>query len=191
MSPPSPDSDEAPARPASDDADGVRPWVVRLFLILAFGVAFGIEGMTLVRSLLDRPEASTQQAATVPPPIAVGDDLLPDTPARERVTQLQMQARSGGAWAFRLTVAVVHGGTGEYRLSLHSLEADDGTVYEEGPSVTCAPGDSTRLVATWPIGAEARPRALTAVAAWQAAGDSTRTVRRRVSFGHVPVRMQR
>ncbi len=194
MSTPSSDADDAAAPPASDEMDGVNPWVVRLFLILAFGVAFGIEGMTLVRSyLLDGEEPTEQQADATdePPALGVGDDLLPSTAVSERIARMRMQARSGGAWAFRLTVEVANTGEGEYRLSLQALEADDGTVYEEAPSVTCAPGDSTRLVATWPIGAEARPRALTAVAEWEGAGDSTRTVRRRVSFGHVPVRMQR
>jgi len=48
--------------PASNETDSVDPWIVRLFLILAFGVAFGIEGMTLIRSYFftDAADAEAQ-----------------------------------------------------------------------------------------------------------------------------------
>ncbi len=190
------DADESPTPAAPDDADGVSPWVVRLFLILAFGVAFGIEGMTLVRSyLIDGGDEPEEQAAAgaggANTTLGVGDDLLPDTAVSERIARMRVQARSDGPWVFRLAVTVVNDGERSYRLALRDLEADDGTVFDEVQSVACPPGDSTRFVATWPIGANARPASLTVEAALQGPGDSTRTVRRRVSFGHVPVQMQR
>ena len=52
MSTSSSDADGSEAPPAPDEPREVNPWVVRIFLILAFGLAFGIEGMTLVRSYL-------------------------------------------------------------------------------------------------------------------------------------------
>lgn len=201
MSTSSSDADDAPPPPVPDEPDAINPWVVRFFLILAFGLAFGIEGMTLIRSyLLDggeetkqveseegRAEAGAQDAA----PLRIGDDLLPATAASERVAEMRIQARSDGPWAFRLVVAVVNKGKSDYRLSLRDLEADDGTLFDDVQSVTCAPGDSTRLVATWPVGTNARPASLVAEAELQVSGDSTRTVRRRASFGHVPVQMER
>jgi hypothetical protein len=199
MSTSSSEADDASSPP--DEPDAVSPWVVRFFLILAFGLAFGIEGMTLVRSYLLDGEAETEQVASEEEragaetqgaaPLRLGDDLLPATAVSERVAEMRIQAQSSGPWAFRLVVTVVNNEKSTYRLSLRDLAADDGTVYEDVPSVTCPPGDSTQLVASWPIGANARPVALTAEAELRASGDSTRTVRRRVSFGHVPVQMER
>ena len=198
MSTPSSDADDAPTHSAPDEAEEVNPWVVRFFLILAFGLAFGIEGMTLIRSYLLDGGAETEQVESEEErgengldALRIGGDLLPATAVSERVEEMQVRARSEGPWAFRLVVAVVNNGPSEYRLSLRDLEADDGTSFDGVHTVDCAPGDSTQLVATWPIGADARPRALTAEATLQPSNDSTRTVRRRVSFGHVPVQMER
>ncbi|MFB6098075.1 MAG: hypothetical protein ABEK84_02990 [Salinibacter sp.] len=201
MSPSSSDASDAPTPSAPDEPQGINPWIVRFFLILAFGLAFGIEGMTLVRSyLLDREggeqvesEEGKRNEAEAPErtPLRIGDDLLPSTSVSERVAQMRIQAQSDGPWVFRLAVTVVNDGDYDDRLSLRGLKTDDGTVFDDVQSVTCPPGDSTRLVATWPIGADARPAALTAEAELQQSDDSTRTVRRRVAFGHVPVRMRR
>jgi len=201
MSTSSPDADDDSTSSAPDEPDGINPWIVRFFLILAFGLAFGIEGMTLVRSYLFNGEEETEQVASKgeraetdaqdAAPLGLGDDLLPATAVSERVAAMRIQAQPDGPWVFRLAVTVVNDGGSPYRLSLRDLTADDGTVYDEVQSVACAPGDSTRLVATWPIGADVRPAALTAEAELQRSDDSTRTVRRRVSFGHVPVRMER
>jgi len=185
-----------PSPPAPDEADAVSPWVVRLFLILAFGLAFGIEGMTLVRSyLLDGEEETAQEMSQEEQvedraPLRLGDDLLPGTDVSERVAQMNMRARSSGPWAFRLVVAVVNETEQPYRLTLRGLETEDGMGLDAVHTTRCAPGDSTRLVATWRMGADARPRTLTAEADLGPA-DSTRTVQRRVSFGHVPVQMER
>jgi hypothetical protein len=194
------DADEASTPSAPDEPDGINPWVVRFFLILAFGLAFGIEGMTLIRSYLLNEDEEAEQVtsekqsktdAQDAAPLRLGDDLLPATAVSERIAQMQIQAQSGGPWVFRLRITVVNDGENAYRLSLRDLKADDGTVLDEVHAVDCAPGDSTQLVATWPIGSDARPGALTAEATLQPPDDSTRVVRRRVSFGHVPVRMQR
>lgn len=199
MSTSSSEADDATSQPAPDEADVVSPWVVRFFLILAFGLAFGIEGMTLVRSYLLNGE-ETEQAASQEErveaegaegtPLRLGDDLLPDTEVSERVAQMSMRARSSGPWAFRLVVAVTNDTEHPYRLTLRALETEGGTGLDAVHTTTCAPGDSTRLVATWRMGADARPRTLTAEADLGPT-DSTRTVHRRISFGHVPVRMER
>jgi len=196
MSTSSPDADDASAPPAPDEPDGINPWIVRFFLILAFGLAFGIEGMTLIRSYLLNGEGETDEqvesaAREGADPLRIGDDLLPATAVSERVAEVRIRAQSSGAWTFQLRVAIVNESGSDYRLSLRDLEADNGTVFDDVQSVACPPGDSTQLVATWPLGADARPAALTAEAELQLSGDSTRTVQRRVSFGHVPVQMER
>lgn len=200
MSTSSSDADDAPTPPASDETDSVNPWVVRLFLILAFGVAFGIEGMTLIRSYL-LPDAEDAEAQVEygegergddgEAPLRIGDDLLPATDVTERVAAMKIRGRPDEPWVFRLVVTVVNDGTADYRLALRRLTADDGTVFDETHAVEVPPGDSTRLAATWPVGPSARPQSLTAAAELQVSADSTRSARRRVTFGHVPVRMDR
>jgi hypothetical protein len=190
------DADDASSSSAADEPQEINPWLVRLFLILAFGLAFGIEGMTLIRSYLLNGGGETEEQVEYEEreeaeAVGIGDDLLPDTPVSERIAQMRIQAQSDGPWVFRLGIIVVNDGENPYRLSLRDLEADDGTVFDEMHAVDCAPGDSTQFVATWSIGSDARPRALTAEAELQLSGDSTRSVQRRVSFGHVPVRMER
>ncbi|WP_263784532.1 hypothetical protein [Salinibacter grassmerensis] len=201
MSTDSPETDSASSPSAPDE---VNPWVVRFFLILAFGLAFGIEGMTLVRSyLLSGEEESGPVAEEQGPPgdslggqssdapLRIGDDLLPATDVTERVVEMQVRAQSSGPWTFRLAVVVENNAETPYRLTLRALETDDGAVLDEVQTATWPPGDSTRFRATWPMGADARPQSLTAEAELQRAEDSTRTVRRRISFGHVPVQMER
>ncbi|MFB6231751.1 MAG: hypothetical protein ABEL04_11415 [Salinibacter sp.] len=201
MNTPSSDADDGPTQAAPDEVEGINPWVVRFFLILAFGLAFGIEGMTLIRSFLlgededaeeqveaeERGEIEEPEAA----PVHIGDDLLPATAVSERVAEMKIWGRSDGPWVFRLVVTVTNDGKNAYRLSLRNLEVDDGTEFDDVHAAECPPGDSTQLVASWPIGTDARPRALTAEATLQGTNDSTRTVRRRVTFGHVPVQMKR
>lgn len=201
MSTSSPDANDTPTQSAPDEVDGINPWVVRLFLILAFGLAFGIEGMTLIRSyLIDGEEEAEEQVeyeegrgdtGADATPLHIGDDLLPTTTVSERVAEMQIRGRSDGPWIFRMVVTIANDREDAVRLSLRDLEADDGTVFDNEQSVTCPPGDSTRLVASWPIGNDARPASLIAESERQGQGDSLRTVRRRVSFGHVPVRMER
>ena len=103
---------------------------------------------------------------------------------------MKIRGRSDEPWVFRLVVTVLNDGQADYRLALRDLETDDGTVFDETFAVEASPGDSTQLAATWPVDPNARPQSLTAEAEVQSA-DSTRTVRRRVLFGHVPVQMER
>jgi hypothetical protein len=114
------------------------------------------------------------------------------TTVTERVAEMKIQGRSDGPWVFRLVVTVINDGETDYRLSLRELKADDGTVFGEIYTVEAPAGDSTRLVASWPVGKTARPQSLTAEAELQVSVDSTRPAgRRRVTFGHVPVQMER
>jgi hypothetical protein len=108
----------------------------------------------------------------------------------ERIAEMKIRGRSDEPWVFRLVVTVLSDGKADYRLALRDLETDDGTVFDETFAVEASLGDSTQLAATWPVDPNARPQSLTAEAEVQSA-DSTRTVRRRLSLGHVPVQMER
>lgn len=197
------DADVSSPQRAPEEPEEVNPWVVRFFLILAFGLAFGIEGMTLIRGYFlngeegSQPVAEEQRGPGTPgarssdTPLRVGDDLLPATDVTERVVEMQIRAQSAGPWTFRLVVAVENKTEAPYRLTLRALETDGGTVLDDVHTATWPPGDSTQFVVTWPMAADARPQSLTAEAMLQQGPDSARTVRRRVSFGHVPVQMER
>jgi len=159
--------------------------------------------MTLVRSYLLNDEGDPDEQVEyeedgrgepqeqVGAPLRVGDEVLPATAVTERVDAMKIRGRSDEPWVFRLVVTVINDGKAGYRLALRNLETDDGTVFDETHAVDVPPGDSTRLAASWPVGTSARPQSLTAEAELKTVTDSTRTVRRRVSFGHVPVQMER
>lgn len=173
----------------------VSTWMVRLFLVLAFGLAFGIEGMTLIRSYVlngddeeARPSVETVQTAQHLT-VQEGDELFPDLPGQERIDRLVLQAKKTGPWTFRLEVAVRNDTEATYRLTVRDVATDDGALAKASHSVECAPGDSARLVATWPVAADARPQSLTAMATLHLPPDSTASSGQRAQLGHVPVQM--
>lgn len=186
--------DDGPADVPGRESEVVSKWIVRIFLILAFGLAFGIEGMTLIRSYLwygDEPTEQREPEEEAREMLRVGDELLPALAVSAQVDQLRIRARTDGPWTFHLVVRVQNDTEALYRLTVGDLETDDGTEYEEAYSIECPPGDSTRLVASWPIGADARPASLEAEGELVYSSDSTRTAERDVHFGHVPVQMVR
>lgn len=197
MSAASPDTSDRPASAPSDGDDVVSTWMVRLFLVLAFGLAFGIEGMTLIRSYLlegddEQTEPSVETVQTAQNLTArEGDALFPDLPVQERIDRMVLQAQKAGPWTFRLEVSVRNDTEGTYRLTVRDVATDDGALAKASHSIDCAPGDSARLVATWPVGADARPQSLTAVAELHLPPDSTASSGQRVQLGHVPVQMVR
>lgn len=200
MSTASSDAADTPSDTAGNGNDGGNPWLVRLLLILSFGVAFGIEGMTLIRSFVleGDGEAEEQVESTEPgdgernaEPLRTGDDLLPTTAVSERVAQMRIRARTDAPWTFHLVVRVRNDTDSLYRLTVEELETDDGTEYEDFHSVDCPPGESADLVASWPIAADARPAFLEVEGELVYSSDSTRTAEREVRFGHVPVQMER
>lgn len=192
--------DGPPADAPGDDSEAAPKWIVRIFLVLSFGLAFGIEGMTLIRSYVfeDDEEATVQRTDSGTTTennrgrlVGVGDELLLETVPSEQVSQTRIRARTDASWAFRLAIRIENDSDERYRLTVRSLETADGSVNEQAHSVECAPGDTTRLVASWPIAADTQPHSLTAVGETLLSADSIRTVEERVRFGHVPVQMIR
>lgn len=197
MSAASPNTSDRTAFTPSDGDSVVSTWVVRLFLVLAFGLAFGIEGMTLIRSYVlngddEQAEPSVETVQTAQHlTVQEGDELFPALPGEERIDRMVLQAQKAGPWTFRLEVAVRNNTEAIYRLTLRDLATDDGTLAKASHSVESAPGDSARLVATWPVAADARPQSLTAMATLHLSSDSTTSSGQRTQLGHVPVQMMR
>jgi hypothetical protein len=177
------------------DADGdatFEKWLVRFFLFLVFGVAFGIEGRTLIQTYLSSGE--DDPTATAPSPtetvrrVGTGDALLPHLPARVRATRLTASAT--GDWSYRLTVAPGSLGTDTLSLSIEQLVTNNETALSSEASRTWAPGDTTALTAAWAIPAGSQPNRLH-VTTRHATGDTVRVRTDTLALERTPVQMQR
>ena len=169
---------------------------MRFFLLLAFGVAFGIEGMTLFRSyVLDRDsgQEDTTAVETTPtlPLLRVGDEVLPASPPTERIEALALAARPGDTWTFRMEIALQNPTEQAYELTTFGVLTRSGAVHAEAFRVTCPPGDSTRLVAEWQLAASDLPESLVASGRMQVTPDSAVVHARRFRLPRIPVQMVR
>jgi hypothetical protein len=161
---------------------------VRILLALAFGLAFGIEGMTLIRSFLIEDEDSTEQTTNTRPALQEGDPLVPSFGPSVRVRRMRVRAYQD-EWTFVLTARPDTALSRDYTLSL-KLTTTDGTTQSTVPSYTWTPPDTTSFDASWTLSVGQRPDALTIRATTERAPDSTASATRTVDLGHVPVRMQ-
>jgi len=191
--------ESAPASPsaadgAENDSSSFEKWLVRFFLIMAFGAAFGIEGMTLFRSYVldhDGAEAPVEEAAPPLPTLQVGDDLLPDALPTEQIETLALEAHQGDTWTFRMEVALQNLTEQPYELTTFGVLTRSGSVHEKAFRATCPPGDSTRLVAEWKVAASDIPESLVASGRVQVAPDSSVVHARRFRLPRIPVQMVR
>ncbi|MFP4229114.1 MAG: hypothetical protein ACLFTE_09835 [Salinivenus sp.] len=180
-------ADASPGSGASADSGVYEKWLVRILLGLAFGLAFGIEGMTLVRSyVLDRDAGRAEDATEDRAALREGDVLVPGTSAAVRVRQLHVRA-TDEAWTFVLRADPDSVGPGKYTISLDELTADDGTVYSDPIRHTWAPSDTASFKASWSLRPGQRPARLTMTATMEVTPDSTVSGTRTVTVGHVPI----
>ncbi|MFB6249802.1 MAG: hypothetical protein ABEL97_14670 [Salinibacter sp.] len=187
------DSTSAASGPPSPEASGpYEKWLVRILLTLAFGLAFGIEGMTLIRSfVLDDADggADAAQTASRRSTLREGAALVPSVAPTVRVRRLRVRA-TDQAWTFTLVARPDSARTRPVSLSLDRLTTSDGSVLTTAPSHTWAPADTTSLVASWTLPVGQRPDALTVTATVPVGPDSTVSATRTMDVGHVPVRVQ-
>jgi len=191
-----PDASPDGSPDAKKDGDSsFEKWLVRFFLLMAFGVAFGIEGMTLFRSyVLDRgsgQDPETVEAAPELPLLQVGDEMLPDSPPTERIEALTLEARQGDTWTFRATIALQNSTDQPYELTTFGVLTRSGSVHEEAFRVTCPPGDSAQLRAEWPLAASDFPESLVVSGRLQVTPDSAVVHARRIRLPRIPVQMVR
>jgi hypothetical protein len=174
---------------ADGDGGTFEKWMVRILLVLVFGVAFGIEGMTLLRSYLvetgGEPDAASQ--VEEPPALRPGSELLPGTAPRATVTEMMVYVNPD-AWTFTLRVEVANDTDRPYSLSFESLETENGRTLAGAWSHDWAPGDTASATASWALAPGDRPAALTVRA--QANPDSAAAVTRTLPIGDVPARRQ-
>jgi hypothetical protein len=184
-----PDSDSSPD--ASTSTDGVyEKWLVRILLGLAFGLAFGIEGMTLIRSfLIDQEEDPTEQTTDAHPILRGGDVLVPALAPSVRAHRLRLRAYPD-EWTFTLTARPDSLADRSYTVTFDRLVLDNGTELTSAPSHTWAPADTASFAASWTFPVGQRPTSVTITAAFPLSPDSTARATRTVDLGHVPVRQQ-
>jgi hypothetical protein len=193
----SPNAEPDASSDAKKDADSsFEKWLVRFFLLMAFGVAFGIEGMTLFRSyVLDRDSGQDAEAVEAPAPelplLQVGDEVLPDAPPAERIEALSLEARPGDTWIFRMTIALQNPTKQPYELTTFGVLTRSGSVHEEAFRVTCPPGDSTQLRAEWQLAPSDLPESIVASGRIQVTPDSAVVHARRFRLPRIPVQMVR
>jgi hypothetical protein len=186
-------SDDAPVSESTSEDGGdsaFETWLVRFFLVLVFGVAFGIEGRTLIRTYLesddDDPAAEAVETASEERAVGVGDALLPGVPARVRTARLT--AATQGDWTFRLTVAPGSLSTDTLTLAVNRLTTTAGASLSGGAARhSWTPGDTTALATTWSLPPGQQPATLH-VTARHATPDTVRTLSRSVPLARVPVR---
>jgi len=190
-----PDAPNAPPDAKKDANTSFEKWLVRFFLLMAFGVAFGIEGMTLFRSyVLDRDsgqDVETVKAAPELPLLEVGDEVLPASPPTERIEALALEAGQGDTWTFRMTIALQNPTDQPYELTTFGVLTRSGSVHEEAFRVTCPPGDSTQLPAEWQLAPSDLPESLVASGRVQVTPDSAVVHARRFRLPRIPVQMVR
>ena len=163
---------------------------MRILLGLAFGLAFGIEGMTLVRSFLLDDEAPAEQTATETRPVLQeGEALVPSVAPTVRARRLRVRA-TDQAWTFTLVARPDSAGDRPVTLSFDRLTRSDGSALTSAPRHTWTPPDTASFTASWSLAVGQRPDVLTVTAETPAGPDSTAVVTRTLDIGHVPVRVQ-
>ena len=184
-----PNSDSSPG-PASGADGAYEKWLVRILLTLAFGLAFGIEGMTLFRSfVLDTGDDEPVETEEKRPTLQEGDALVPATAPDVRVQGLRLLA-SDEAWTFTLIARPDTTSDRDYTLTFDRLTSTNGTADTTAPAHTWVAGDTVAFAASWSLPPGQRPDALTITARASVAPDSSTSTTRTVDVGHVPVRMQ-
>lgn len=189
-----PDDDDAPVRAdGPDPGDGTaeregldRRTLVRLLVGLGIGIPVLVEVLTflgLVGDLFgdgdDEPSPTTTEDG-----IDVGEELLPETDATDRVEAAYVRA---DGWELTLTVAVENDGEQTYELRLGEVRTDGGTTVEGGgTSGPVAPGETGTATGRWGLPDGASPGSVD-VTAFYRNGTVTR-IERTVQFGSVPVR---
>lgn len=172
-----------------EDVDPPEVSLVRVLLVLAIGLPIVIEIVTF-GGLIGHYLGGEQGTAAPTPEVSgatVGDEILPETAATERVTEATVVARDD-SWQFVLTVNVTDT-TGVYELRLDSATTRDGRTVEGSGATTGAlsPGQSGAVTATWGLPAGQRPDTVRATVVTTPENGTASARGYTVEIGNVPV----
>lgn len=179
------------------DADGddevSRRWLIRILIGLGIGLPVLIEGTTFLGLINDRlfgGEEETATATQTPTPgVGIGDELLPETPPADTLTDAVVNVGSGGEErSFQLTASVDNTTDAPYELRVGTVTTREGTRIEGNASTgQIPPGETGEVTNAWPLPPDETPQtlAVTGVAYPESGAELTeRTVRLR----NVPLR---
>ncbi|MFD1587364.1 hypothetical protein ACFR9U_10235 [Halorientalis brevis] len=169
-----------------------RRTLVRVLVVVAIAIPILVEVLTFAGLMQfqlfgdggDEPTPATPQ----PRRVAVGEELLPETPQRETLTDASLGTGSG-QWTVTLTVQVENNGTTPYELRLEELTLGDGRTVPDGNTTRrLQPGETATVTARWRIPSGTTPHSVT-VSAVRFDNDSgtPRTLTKRVHLAKIPV----
>lgn len=182
--------DDTPSTPEPSTARAVsRRTLIRLLVGAAIGIPIAVEGRTLI-GLVDKhffggerhERDDTERADRV----GVGDEVLPETAASERISDMYVEAPDE-TWTFHLVIEITNHGEAPYEFSVGPVTTTGGTVDGRERTEALEPGASTTLNAAWTIPEGSKPTDVS-VRAVTNPGDDAELVERVVSLGNVPVK---
>lgn len=156
---------------ASDDGDGgvlSRRTIIRLLVGLGIGVPIIIETATFFglvgQELGDGGDGDGGTETPTVDRVGEGEELLPETPARETLLDSTIRARED-AWRLTITVDVENTTEMSYQLELGAVTLLDGKTVDGGArTAALAPGDSAAVTGRWDLPPGSTPDAVDATA---------------------------
>lgn len=151
-----PADDGGEGDPAADAEGGVdRRTLIRILIALALGIPILVElrtVVTLVGSWVRGEDGTTPTPTPRYEAVGIGDELLPETAAVERLERAEVIATDDDTWPFTIVVEVDNGSDRDYRLELGAVTTRDDTVVDGGAtSDRIPPGESATLANTWSL----------------------------------------
>ncbi|MFB6151931.1 MAG: hypothetical protein ABEJ40_09015 [Haloarculaceae archaeon] len=176
----------------SDEEAARRRRLIKYVIVVAILVPVVVEGLTfagLIGSYFGGGDGGTTPASTATPAggVSVGDELLAETDAAERVTAAAVRIRDDG-WSFVFTVEVENTGDDPYELRLGAVATDAGRRVE-GTATTgrVEPNATETVTGRWSIPSGSQPTRVAVTAVEYGSNGTTTLVDREVPIGTVPV----
>lgn len=146
-----------------------RRTIIRLLVGIGIGIPILVELRTLV-GLVDRflfggddTEASTETEVDTATDggVGVGDELLPETPQRETLSNASFRA-GDDRWVLTLVARVENTESYPYTVQFGAVTTENGRQVEgSGRSVTVAADETAQVTGTWQLSPGSRPAAVT------------------------------
>ena len=179
----------------STPTDGIsRRWLIRLIVGVGIGLPVLIELRTFVA--LVRSWLGIESEDRTPPPtpdedaVGIGDEILPETPAVERLRSAKISDGAGDVWPFTVVLSVENSDDVPYAFSLGAVTTTGETVVDGGVGTErLAPGESTTVATTWSLPKGEQPRRM-AVRGERFADGGSEVIERTVRLGSIPVQRE-
>jgi hypothetical protein len=163
-------TDDFNADDQDEEADARRRrTVIRLLVGIGIGIPILVELRTLV-GLVDRflfggdgteTSGGTETDTPARSGVGAGDELLPETPQRETLSNASFRA-GDDRWVLTLVARVENTGSSPYTVGFGPVTTESGRRVEgSGRSVTVAAGETAQVTGTWQLPPGSRPATVT------------------------------